>query len=80
MKNKGIKKMTKLEEILSKRKVVSKDAEVITQAVATPEPQQSKQNIITKMFKAKPKSGKVEKTENKQKQKSNRNTAMIFWN
>ncbi len=63
MKNKEIKKMTKLEEILSKRKVVSKDAEVITQAVATPEPQQSKQNIITKMFKAKPKSGKVEKTE-----------------
>jgi len=71
MKNKGIKKMTKLEEILSKRKVVSKDAEVITQAVATPEPQQSKQNIITKMFKAKPKSRKVEKTETQTETKGN---------
>ncbi len=50
--------MTKLEKILSKRKVISKDEEVITQADTTPEPQQSKQskqNIITKIFKTKPK-------------------------
>ena len=69
MKNKGIKKMTKLEDILSKRKVISKDVEVITQADTTPEPQQSKQskqNIITKIFKTKPKAETETKTETKE--------------
>jgi len=58
--------MTKLEKILSKRKVISKDVEVITQADTTPEPQQSKQskqNIITKIFKTKPKAETETKTE-----------------
>ena len=61
--------MTKLEKILSKRKVISKDVEVITQADTTPEPQQSKQskqNIITKIFKTKPKAETETKTETKE--------------